>query len=222
MDPRRGGWGQAGGQEPAAAVQGDGGSRVAVSCAQHDAHSPVVVLQEGADRDIPGGVCAGETGLAVGHGMGPPPTLVQTLAKGCLTHPSSGLDQLQPTQPEVDRFTSFPSPLLPPAPAGESPPGSEHRQPLLDKTPTSSSPGLKGEEQGRDRRKKRRKAPSPQQDGTDGMHEMLGRVHPAFWGLCAPSCPVACHHGVRGHSQSTLRLSGAEVALPRVPLARQW
>lgn len=82
-DPRRGGWGQAGGQEPAVAEQGDGGRRVAVGRAEHDARPPAAVLQEGADGDVTGGVWGGgEMGLGVGCGMGTPPTLAGMLTKG--------------------------------------------------------------------------------------------------------------------------------------------
>lgn len=105
----------------------------------------------------------------MGHGMVPTPTLAQTLANCCLTHPSSSLDQLQPTQPGTSGFTPSPALRFPP-PAGEPPlarsilapnvTSKEYLQPLLDKTLMSSSPGPKGEEQGRERRrKKRRKAP---------------------------------------------------------------
>jgi len=117
-DPR-GGPPQAGGQEPAAVVQGDGGRRVAVGHAQHDAHPPAAVLQEGADGHVPGGVCAGETGVVVGRGVGPPPTLAWMLHEGCSVpgpapaHPAWGWG-LHPLS----------SPLLPP-PKLESPPSSK-------------------------------------------------------------------------------------------------
>lgn len=107
----------------------------------------------------------------MGHGVGPPPTLAQTLANCCSTHPSSSLDQFQPTQPGTGGFTPSPASRFPP-PAGEPPlaqsilapnlTSKEYLQPLLDKTLTSSSLGPKGEEQGRERRrKKRRKAALP-------------------------------------------------------------
>lgn len=117
-----------------------------------------------------GGSARGRWGWRWAMAWDPPPTLSQMLAKGCLTHPSSSLDQLQPIQPGAGRFT--PSPALrflhpswsiPLARSTLTPnlTFEGHLQPLLDKTRTSFSPVPKGEEQGRERRKKRRKAPLP-------------------------------------------------------------